>query len=172
MLYFLMLFFSFNPFCLIAQECPNLAFHQLEGLPDHLSKESAVRHLERNLCDYHQKDVQIRGFLYQREDGTLILSSEPNLKTCCLGSKDKISQQVIVESQIAYVPSSRSVTMQGYFSISPKWERDGTMTQLYKLEKAIVIPNSWPISSIVFIGIIVFAGLLIWVLMRKNQSIL
>src|ERR1700721_3140065 len=42
----------------------------------------------------HEKEIQISGFLYQKESGKWILASQPNLKSCCIGSRDRIFQQI------------------------------------------------------------------------------
>lgn len=163
-----LLFTFFYPLALFCSETQALSFQRLEGLPDYLPQESAVQHLERNLAEYHQKEVQIRGFLYQKENGCWVLAPEPNLKSCCVGSKENVAQQLIIEGEIADASPSRSISLRGHFSVAPQWESDGTMTQLYKLEKSIVLPEGWPLSTIVFAGVLIFSLLLIWILMRRH----
>src|SRR5262249_33551792 len=62
---------------------------------------------------FHNREVAIRGFLYAGKDGRRILSAEPNLKTCCIGSAHKAQSQIIVDSTLHVLPSSRAVTLQG-----------------------------------------------------------
>ncbi len=61
----------------------------------------------------HNQEVMIRGFLYATEDGRWIVSSEPNLKTCCIGSSQKAQSQVILDSTFEEFPSNRAIALQG-----------------------------------------------------------
>ncbi len=38
--------------------------------------------------------VELKGFLFRTEGGAWILSSEPNLKSCCVGAGHKTSSQI------------------------------------------------------------------------------
>lgn len=63
----------------------------LEGNPSHLEA------LEGELISTH-------GFLYQTADQELILASSPQVRSCCIGSPSKRSQQLTVKGDLAQVP--------------------------------------------------------------------
>lgn len=54
--------------------------------------------LKQKVDSLDGQKVHIRGFLFKSRD-RWILSEEPNLKTCCIGSKEKIERQIILDGQ-------------------------------------------------------------------------
>lgn len=106
---------------------------------------------------FHGQSVNIRGFLYQEPEGQWILASEPNLKTCCMGTSKKVAQQIFLSGPFAAETLRHAVTVQGDFVIKPIWNKDGSLRQLYQLDNPILISSakiqwSWPT-----VGLIVFA---------------
>ncbi len=77
------------------------------------------------------REVKIRGFLYASLDGVVILASEPNLKTCCVGAGHKTDRQIIVEGldQVDCSSGYSVVTVEG------ELERDGAVYRLRKAKK-------------------------------------
>lgn len=63
--------------------------------------------------------VQIRGFSYQTSDGQYILSAEPNLKSCCVGSADKSRQQILLGDSISTFPGSQAIVVRGSLHVHP-----------------------------------------------------
>lgn len=58
--------------------------------------------------------IQIRGFLYEANDSTLILSAEPHLKTCCIGRETKKYKQLLVSGNlINEATRENAITLQG-----------------------------------------------------------
>ena len=58
--------------------------------------------------------VRITGFLYTTPDSRTILSPEPNLKSCCVGSSTKRSRQILLDGGgTAFEQSDRAVTVEG-----------------------------------------------------------
>jgi hypothetical protein len=138
-------------------------------MEDYLPKDAAIQLLQRQFSDFLNKEVQIRGFLYQSLDSKWILSSEPNLKSCCVGSSKKIAHQIAISGNIPQGILARSVTVIGAFSIHPLWNEEGELTQLYTITNAKVIPESgWPLTSIAFAGGGLFCLIMLWTLLRKK----
>lgn len=85
-----------------------------------LKNGSSIRQSTGNLPDellqMENTPVQIRGFLYLKPPGTLVLSGEPGLKSCCVASETKIGQQLIVQGDFSDPLPSTSVLLQGRFS--------------------------------------------------------
>lgn len=103
------------------------------------------------------KEIEIRGFLYQREDGKLILASQPNLRSCCVGTKSKIQQQIIVEGNLE--PTLKAVSVRGVFRIQPLYSENGELVAYYFLDRANLVPETpfrlWGIILVAFVVCIV-----------------
>lgn len=82
-----------------------------------------IPHLEQ----YHEKDVQIRGFIYET-NGHYILSSEPNLKSCCIDKQSPGKPKIHVFGISGKIISQNANTIEGTLYIS----KDST----YRLENA------------------------------------
>jgi hypothetical protein len=107
---------------------------------------------------WQDKEVQIRGFLYQRQDGIMLLAAQPNLRSCCLGSASKIEQQLIIKGHVKEVPYAQ--LMQGIFKIEPQFGAKGELTQLYVLENTrLIVPVS---SQKIAIGIVSIIGCILY----------
>jgi hypothetical protein len=98
---------------------------------------------------FHQSEVRICGFLYQTREGQWILASEPYLKSCCIGSDDKIDNQIVILGLQVQTPPSQAVTIQGIFFVDPTYMQNGELRQLYKIEKAQIISEpQFPLLTI------------------------
>lgn len=153
-----------------ADDSSTLSFQRLEGLFDHLPRESAVQHLMRSLSDYHQHEVRMRGFVYRAEDGRWVLSPEPQLKTCCIGSGPKIAQQVILSQPDEGYTEHKAITLQGIFYIEPRWDRSGNLVQLYRMDHVVQISEPWPVASLMMAGAGIAGVVMIWTMMRKQDE--
>lgn len=93
--------------------------------------------LQQQEKKFHMQTIEIRGFLYVNSDGQMILSSEPDLKSCCQGSLKKRDSQIFIEGNVT--PSLSAVTLQGVFEV----DSDG---QKRWLKQAVLVsknPFSW-----------------------------
>ena len=66
---------------------------------------------------YDLQEITVRGFLYQTSEGQWILSTEPNLKTCCVGSKQKAHKQIALEKSFEGIKADHVIALKGKFNI-------------------------------------------------------
>lgn len=59
------------------------------------------------------EEVVIRGFIYQSKSGDWILSPEPNLRSCCVGTAHKASQQLVLEGDFSTQTQHKIVALRG-----------------------------------------------------------
>lgn len=99
---------------------------------------------------HNGREVQIRGFLYQKEDGSWILAAEPNLRTCCVGAPGKAKGQIALADDFSATPTKRVVTLQGSLIISPG--------PLYRFDRgAQIVPDtstSWWLPLLALVAFI------------------
>lgn len=107
-----------------------------------------------------QEEIEIRGFLYETPSNEVILAQNPHLKSCCVGSPDKISQQIVLRGKWESVPLQRAVTVNGLLIADPKYNARDELVQLYVLEHPVIVQSSsFPVWSV--IGITVFSVLVV-----------
>ena len=81
--------------------------------------------------------IQINGFLYSTPDNKIILSPEPNLKSCCVGSRTKRSKQILLSGSSTNLPHrERVVTVVGKLKMTTDGEH------LYNLSDAHLIDGT------------------------------
>lgn len=74
---------------------------------------SDLEHLQSNeLALEYNQGARIRGFLYKTGNGEIVLASEPNLKSCCVGSASRRKQQVLVKGALA-IEEGYAVLLEG-----------------------------------------------------------
>lgn len=62
--------------------------------------------------------VQIRGFAYQTSNREWVLSSDPCLKSCCIGSHSKTHEQVRLSGDFHDLPKGQAIIMEGNLQTS------------------------------------------------------
>ncbi|MCE5318539.1 MAG: hypothetical protein LLG04_14405 [Parachlamydia sp.] len=95
----------------------------------------------------YPQEVTVRGFLYRTQAGDLVLTGEPNLKSCCVGGAHKVEKQIYVEGDIESPKSGQVYLLQGVFTVAPKKDSAGHLTRLYLLRDARVIPSQENVSK-------------------------
>jgi hypothetical protein len=87
-------------------------------------------------CYAAHKYVEIRGFLYEGEMGTKILSAEPNLQTCCVGAKNQRKKQILINGDVGQAKPQLPVTIRGTFFISTTTNSENR--PLYQIDHAVL----------------------------------
>jgi hypothetical protein len=106
---------------------------------------------------YHEKQVQVRGFWYPLNEQEGILASYPDLKSCCVGSAHSVNEQVFVKNFFESITTKQLVTLEGIFKINPKYNQKGELIQLYVLEQTHLVQTSYSyLLLFIFISIIGF----------------
>jgi len=72
---------------------------------------------KETLSTYEGEEITLRGFLYQSEQGEMVLAPEPNLRSCCIGQGKKLASQVILKGFPTQEVSSLPVEIKGLFHI-------------------------------------------------------
>lgn len=120
---------------------------------------------EQELQDLSGTTLRLRGFLYKSDDGRLIASSEPDLKSCCVGTEGKIRNQVVLHGGISPQNVPFPVTVQGVFHFDPVFQ-NGKLTAYAALMNAELVPEEegfpWPL---LLVAVFLF---LTWVVVRRK----
>lgn len=81
------------------------------------------------------KKIKIKGFLFEGEDGTKILSNEPNLRTCCAGALAKRDKQILVVGELKKFSPANVITLEGRLELN---ENDKETTPKHLLFLSII----------------------------------
>lgn len=108
--------------------------------------------------EYSGEEVQVRGFYYETAEGRHVLASQPNLRSCCVGSRKKVSEQIALIGDLPAIPLKRAVTLQGNFSADPTYNEDDELIGLYYLKNIKLIDDidDTKVYSLVAFFVIVF----------------
>lgn len=104
------------------------------------------------------EEVEVSGFLYKYQLGTYILSSEPNLKSCCVGVNAKASSQIFCQFE------EEEIEATGLIKVFGRLEKEGE--RLILKNCSIKKNKTFPIKSLS----IAFLGIVLLFYVRKRSA--
>lgn len=115
--------------------------------------------LEKDPNHFLNKEISIKGFYYESDSGEALLSSQPNLKTCCLGKKGPI---VLLDKNYS-VSNSKPITLKG----SLFFEKDDVFH--LKNSQIIISENTNNYSLIIIFSL--FLTLIVYYMYHKQRKV-
>lgn len=103
---------------------------------------AAAQEIQERLGRWENKIVSLRGFLYHSADGRWVLSSQPDLKTCCVGSSRNAFEQVTLNGDFHSPSPNIAVTVEGVFRILPSYDAEDRLVSMFYLDNSFVTPES------------------------------
>lgn len=105
---------------------------ELHQLPTHpIDEKDPIRAMDHQI-------VTVRGFWHPLNASEGILTPQPNLRTCCIGSPKKIYTQIVVKDVGFQFPPNKIATLEGEFRIKPEYDDQNNLTQVYVLLNPIL----------------------------------
>jgi hypothetical protein len=161
----ILLFLLFEMASLDAENPVFLSFYELESFDAEPAQNRG-----------NHRRVNVRGFLYPTLDNQWILSSEPQLKSCCAGSIHKADQQIFIYFDPLESPpmSKQAITIEGVFVFNPIFHEMGNTLPKYRLEEARILPEKnhyslWILVLALFI--IPVLGLCYFLMRKRSRSL-
>lgn len=129
--------------CVGLNSFEELTFHMLEAWPNQDGE------VVEGISRLSQQRVRIRGFLFASSSGEWVLSAEPNLKSCCVGSKEKANRQIVIRGGIEGAGEyGHVVQLEGRFIVDPIKDADGRWKKIYALEEVSMVQEVRTFSGI------------------------
>lgn len=163
-------FFSFLLFSFEVGDAPiPLSFSILTAVAEEGLKKARVEEeafLRTSLALYHERPVQLGGFLLKGEKGEWLIASQPSLRSCCIGSKNRASLFVLLlEKTFDDKAIGSQITVEGRFVVKVERNEVGGVSRLFQLETFSVVedkkgkidPYPWiSLASFAAIALLVF----------------
>jgi hypothetical protein len=117
--------------------------------------------------ELHGQHVQVNGFWHSSPHNSGVLTTSPDLKSCCAQAPTKIYQQLIIKGELPTLDRSGTVSLEGTFKIDPQHNQKGDLIQYYVLEEAKEVPTE---GSDMLIGVIGLAtAWMVWGLSKWSR---
>jgi len=116
--------------------------------------------------NYNGRQVAIKGFLYKQSEDHWILASEPGLKSCCVGSKNKINTQIVISGNLPKQSLSSAVIVEGDLSINPNRVDVGR----YEMSRVRIIENNEFPTVALLVGLAVVLAVIVATKVYHNQT--
>ncbi len=103
--------------------------------------------------------IELRGFVYAKEDGQHVLAAQPNLRSCCL-DHNKNKEIVYLTGGLPNWNSTRAVTLQGQLS-----SQNGVRTLIDAkiVEKKTSYGIIWSLFLMIIVG-------LLWLFFQRPRT--
>lgn len=104
---------------------------------------------EEQSADQEPLPIEIRGFLYTAKDGRKILSSAPDLKTCCIGSESRIAEQLVITPPEELPATSSVITIRGYLTIDPISDEEKRLIAINHISNSKIVEErgEWGLAA-------------------------
>ncbi|MDP1836227.1 MAG: hypothetical protein Q8K75_09935 [Chlamydiales bacterium] len=125
-----------------------------QSASNNIPPQAIAKEAQQRLQPWVGEETTLRGFLYKSIDGRWVLSDQPDLKTCCVGTSNHILKQVTLLGTFDAPSPSSVVVVKGIFSIEPNYNDKGELTSLLYLKESKLVDEpsqatSFPLSFIV-----------------------
>jgi hypothetical protein len=167
-LFFLSFIFSISGMALSFQSLQEISEKVIPSADEQALSKELIAELE----DVHLKEVLLKGFLFKSPKGLWLLSSEPDLKSCCAGSPTKVFKQVFLEGSFQDALINQLVTMRGVFTVDPKRNLNGELIQVYLLKESLLTANEerkvpWTTLGMTILGLL-GAFWILWKIKKRH----
>ena len=108
------------------------------------------------------QEIIIRGFLYKSPNHQWILTSEPNLKSCCVGAFHKATHQITLEGVFAEQDINRVISVRGIWKAHPSY----TLLEA----KFVASSHSYSIMLSLLLSFITAVAFLTFISKRKRRT--
>lgn len=129
-----------------------------------------LQNVEIALENYLDKEVQIRGFIYENDAGQFVLSSKPDLESCCQKKEENIPHQIFLDGDGFKSTGGKTVSVQGFFTLQPVKDKEGNLIELYRLKEPKIthISNT---TSWILLGVFALVLVLLGVTYRRSRRV-
>lgn len=94
--------------------------------------------------------IEINGFFYSLEDGSHLLASRPNLRSCCVGSSSNAHEQLLLRGLENPPETHQVVTVRGFF----KYDAIENRMELHQTQVVETKPNDGTVPFLIFGGLL------------------
>lgn len=107
--------------------------------------------LTKKLKQWDKHEVEIRGFVYQDEEGNWILSCQPDVPSCCR-SKDNVCHQIVLEGEVGSPKNQSIADVRGQLYLSENQKQSNKLLRIRD-------PHVKPVEGSSISMILAFAGI-------------
>lgn len=118
-----------------------------QSAPSNMPAQAMAKEVQERLQPWIGEPTTLRGFLYKSTDGRWVLSDQPDLKTCCVGTSNHLLKQVTLLGTFDAPSPSSVVSVKGIFSVEPKYDNRGELISLLYLKDSQLVQEPSPAAA-------------------------